>query len=48
MMTDSDKIELISKMIAEFWENSNVTEDSAICLLNSVACVIEFKGKENT
>ena len=45
-MTDSEKIGLVSKMIADFWTSSNVSEDSVISLLNCVSCVIEFEGKE--
>ena len=45
-MLDSEKIELINAMLVDFWECSNVTEDSAVCLLNTIATVINF-GKEN-
>ena len=45
-MTDHEKLGLVSKMISDFWACSNVSEDSAICLLNCVTCVIEFEGEE--
>lgn len=45
-MFDSDKVELVKAMINEFWSNGTVSEDSAICLLNSISCVLEFEGKE--
>ena len=46
-MSDSEKIDLIRTMIADFWECSNISEDGAICILNAVTCVVNFKGKEN-
>ena len=42
-MLDSEKIDLIDKMLTDFWNASNVTEDSAVCLLNAIASVINFK-----
>ena len=45
-MTDSEKIALINNMLEDFWQCSNVTEDSVVCLLNAIATVINF-GKEN-
>ena len=44
-MFDSEKIALINNMLEDFWMCSNVTEDSAVCLLNAIATVINF-GKE--
>ncbi len=44
-MFDSEKIGLIDLMLTDFWQCSNVTEDSAVCLLNAIASVINF-GKE--
>ena len=45
-MFDSEKIDLIREMIKEFWDNGNVSEDSAICMLNAIATVIDFKRKD--
>ncbi len=45
-MTDSEKIALVAAMIADFWETSNVSEDSLAALLNAITIVINFEGKE--
>lgn len=45
-MTDSEKLELAKKMIADYWETSNVSEDSALALLNAITVTIHFDGKE--
>ena len=45
-MLDSEKIDLIREMIKEFWANGSVSEDSAICMLNAIDVVIEFKRKD--
>ena len=47
-MFDSEKIDLIGEMISDFWESSNVSEDSAVSLLNAITVVVNFKRKENT
>lgn len=45
-MLDSEKIDLINQMLCDFWENGNISEDSAICLLNAIASVINFKRED--
>lgn len=45
-MTDSEKIDLIDLMLSDFWQCINATEDSAVCLLNAIASVINFKRKD--
>lgn len=45
-MLDSEKIDLIDLMLQDFWQCSNVTEDSAVCLPNAIASVINFKRKD--
>lgn len=47
-MLDSEKIELIGAMIADWWEGSNICEDSAVTLINAITVVVDFKRKENT
>ena len=47
-MLDSEKVDLIMNMIADFWEGSNVNEDSAVTLINAITVVVNFKRKENT
>lgn len=42
-MLDSEKIELIKEMIADFWECGNVTEDGVVSLLSAITVVINFK-----
>lgn len=45
-MLDSEKIDLIAQMLVDFWDNGNISEDSAICLLNAISSVINFKRKD--
>ena len=47
-MTDSEKIALIDRMIADFWEWNETGERNvgAIHVLNAISSVLEFKGKE--
>jgi hypothetical protein len=47
-MLDSEKIELISEILKEFWMYEVITEDSAVATLNAIATVVDFKrnGKE--
>lgn len=47
-MTDNEKLALIDKMIADFWEWSETEErnNGAIHVLNAVSSVLEFEGKE--
>ena len=45
-MTDSEKIVLIKEMITDFWESSNVNEDSAITLLNAITVVANHERKD--
>ncbi len=47
-MLDSEKVDLIRDMIADFWEGSNICEDSAVTLINAITVVVDFKRKENT
>lgn len=47
-MTDSEKIALIDRVIADFWE-LNETEDrnlGAIHVLNAISSILDFEGKE--
>lgn len=45
-MLDSEKVELIDKLLRDFWECANVSEDSAIAMLNAIATVVNFKRKD--
>ena len=45
-MLDSEKIELISELLKEFWICERITEDSAVTMLNAIASVVDFKRKE--
>ena len=45
-MLDSEKIDLIGEMITVFWETGNVSEDSALSLLNVIETVVNFKRKD--
>jgi hypothetical protein len=45
-MLDSEKIDLIDLMLTDFWNAGSVGEDAAICLLNAIASVINFKRKD--
>lgn len=47
-MLDSEKVDLIAEMISDFWNSSNVNEDSAVSLLNAITVVVHFKRKEKT
>ena len=46
MMNDSVKISLINQMLIDFWANGNVSEDSAIVMLNAIATVLDFTRKD--
>lgn len=47
-MLDSEKIELINQMLTDFWDCGYDTGENALCLLNAIASVVNFKrnGKE--
>ncbi len=45
-MLDSEKIDLIDQMLIDFWDNGNVSEDSAIAILNAIASVVNFKRND--
>lgn len=45
-MTDTEKVALVGAMIQDFWECSNVSEDSVVSLLNAITVVINFEVKE--
>ena len=45
-MTDSEKVTLVGAMISDFWECTQVNEDSVVSLLNAITVVIHFEGKE--
>ena len=49
-MTDSEKLALIDMMIADFWEGFTFEhqEKSAFCLVNAIASVVNFKGKDDS
>ena len=46
-MLDSEKIELINKMLEDFWNCGYDTGDNALVMLNAIASVVNFKRKEN-
>ena len=45
-MLDSEKIELIRKMLEDFWGCGYDTGDNALCMLNAIATVVDFKRKD--
>ena len=45
-MLDSEKIDLIKEMIVDYWETGNVSEDSAVSLINAITVVANFKRKD--
>lgn len=45
-MTDFEKLSLVREIIRDFWESSNVSEDSAVALLNAITVVAHFEEKE--
>lgn len=47
-MTDSEKLALIDRMIADFWEWNETAERNvgAIHVLNAISSVLEFEGKD--
>ena len=45
-MLDSEKIDLIEHMLLNFWENSPISEDGCIAMLNAIAAVVDFKRKD--
>lgn len=45
-MTDFEKLSLVRAMIQDFWETSNVSEDSVVSLLNAITVVAHFERKE--
>jgi hypothetical protein len=47
-MLDSEKIELINQMLKDFWDFGYDTRENALCMLNAIATVVDFKrnGKE--
>lgn len=47
MLLDSEKIMLIREMLANYWDSVNVSEDSALALINAITTVVDFEGKEN-
>ena len=49
MMTDTEKVNLISKMIADFWE-FNETEDmrnGAVSMVTAINAVVDFEEDTN-
>ena len=46
-MLDSEKVELISNILQEFWTAGIASEDSAVATLNAIATVVDFKRKDN-
>lgn len=45
-MTDTEKVKLINRMIADFWE-FNETEDmrnGAVAMVTAICTVVEFEG----
>lgn len=45
-MTDSEKIELIREMLQDFWGASSNPDKDAVCMLNAISTVVDFKRKE--
>lgn len=45
-MLDSEKIELIDKMLNDFWSNGYDSADSVTVMLNAIATVVDFKRKD--
>jgi hypothetical protein len=45
-MLDSEKIELIRNLLSNYWESVNVSEDSALALINAITTVTDFCGKD--
>lgn len=42
-MLDSEKIELIREMLTNYWDGVNISEDSALALINAITTVVDFK-----
>lgn len=45
-MLDSEKIELIRELLTNYWDSVNVSEDSALALINAITTVTDFEGKD--
>ena len=45
-MLDSEKIELISNMLKDFWDCGYYSGDNALVMLNAIATVVDLKRKE--
>jgi hypothetical protein len=46
MIFDSAKIKLIKNMIMSFYENEAVTEESALALIGTVLCVLDYDADD--
>jgi hypothetical protein len=44
-MLDSEKIELINKMLEDFWNCGYDTGDNALVMLNAIGTIVDFKRK---
>lgn len=45
-MLYSEKIELIRELLTNYWDSVNVSEDSALALINAITTVVDFEGEE--
>lgn len=48
MMFDGEKVELIRKLLDNYWENDSVSEDRAVTMLSVIDVIVgDKKEKEN-
>lgn len=45
-MLDSEKINLIRELLTNYWDSVNVSEDSALALINAITTVVDFEGEK--
>lgn len=45
-MLYSEKINLIRELLVNYWDSVNVSEDSALALINAITTVVDFEGEE--
>lgn len=47
-MLDSEKIDLIREMLADFWGSRGNPDQDAGCMLIAISTVVDFKRKGDT
>lgn len=46
MMFDSEKVELIRKLLENYWETASVSEDSAVTMLSVIDVIVGDKKEK--